>query len=287
MSIERGIVIGIGKVAAGCIDIVATHLPNTLGIEPEPQGMSSAKLVCERRGLRFLQISAKAELRDFFLAIEEPTLIISAANAFLFPPEVVHKANLRFVNFHNSLLPAHPGRNAPTWSIFAMDHETGVTWHRISDRLDSGSVILQSRFALPPDVTALELTRMCMDRGIETFRDLAPKLVSGDFEQRPQDRSTAWRPKRLKDVPNDGMLDLRWPLDKMYAFLRSLDYRSLPLFGKPQVQLEPGLFEIVSYAREGDRDALGPGSLRVELAGSTLTIASETAALRLAIRPIS
>ena len=286
MAIERGIVIGIGKVAAGCIDTLATHLPNTLGIEPEAQGMSSAKLVCDRRGLRFLQISAKAELRDFFLAIEEPTLIISAANAFLFPPEVVNKANLRFVNFHNSLLPAHPGRNAPTWSLFAMDRETGVTWHRISDKLDSGAVILQSTIAIPPDATGLELTRMCMDRGIETFRDLAPRLVSGDFEQRPQERSTAWRPKRLKDVPNDGMLDLAWSLDQQYAFLRSLDYKALALFRKPRVQLDAGLFEIVAYAVEGDRGALGAPAQRVDLADTTLTIASAAAALRLTVRPV-
>jgi methionyl-tRNA formyltransferase len=287
MSIERGIVIGIGKVAAGCVDILSTHLPNTLAVEPEPQSMSYAKLVCNKRGLTFLPMAAKSQLRDFFLAIDEPTLVISAANAFLFPPEVVRKQNLRFVNFHNSLLPAHPGRNAPTWSIFAMDQETGVTWHRINETLDNGGVILQSKFPISPDVTGLELTRMCMDRGIETFRGLAPKLISGEFEERAQDRSAAWRPKRSKDVPNDGMLDLAWPIGKMYAFLRSLDYKALPLFRKPRVQLESGQFEILSYALDGDAGTRGSGTALVDLALPTLTLAFETSALRLDVRLVA
>ena len=52
------------------------------------------------------------------------------------------------------------------------------------------------------------------------------------------------------EVPNGGFYDFDWDLSKGYAFLRSMDYRGLPIMPIPRIRLEDGIYEIEDYAIE-------------------------------------
>ena len=58
--------------------------------------------------------------------------------------------NKLIINYHNSLLPKHPGRFAEAWSIFEEDKKSGITWHLVVPEVDKGKIILQKDIEFPP-----------------------------------------------------------------------------------------------------------------------------------------
>ncbi|OGU61910.1 MAG: hypothetical protein A2315_17120 [Ignavibacteria bacterium RIFOXYB2_FULL_35_12] len=49
-------------------------------------------------------------------------------------------------NFHPSILPAHGGADPIYWVLKNKDRFTGTTCHKITDRLDTGEILLQSNY---------------------------------------------------------------------------------------------------------------------------------------------
>ena len=235
MKRKNVIVIGSGKVAAGCIGILASKAAAVSVIETEQQALSCVRMVSNNLKLSYRSMTDFQQLTGYLKAIRKNTLVVSANNNYLFPTEILAKKNLCIVNFHNALLPAYPGRNAPTWVIFDGEDKTGVTWHFVGNGVDTGDILAQRSIPIGPDVTALELVRSCMDEGIQSFDAICDGLLKGEIEPQQQDLSLRRNYHRSWEVPNQGFLDMSWPLTKAHSFLRSLDYGRIPVLPLPRV----------------------------------------------------
>lgn len=160
---------------------------------------------------------------------EQPTLVVSARNSLIFPPSMTKNENLTIVNFHDSLLPRHRGRNAPAWAIFEQDKVAGVTWHLVTDMVDVGPVLSQVAVPMPPRATAIDLTRQLIDLGIESFRHLLPLLLDGSARAHAALPGDGLEPSyhRGSEKPNGGLPDPAWTADKLEAFERAMNYGGL------------------------------------------------------------
>ena len=63
----------------------------------------------------------------------------------------------RMVNIHPSLLPRHRGLHTHRRALEAGDPNHGATVHWVTEELDAGETIAQSRFAVPPGATEASL----------------------------------------------------------------------------------------------------------------------------------
>jgi len=79
-----------------------------------------------------------------------------------------------FINCHPSLLPAHRGPNPYASVILNNETETGVTFHRMSEIIDAGPIILQSRLPVYPDDDGGSIRERCS----EVAQSLIPELLS-------------------------------------------------------------------------------------------------------------
>lgn len=189
----------------------------------------------------------KLALAEFFMSIMEPTLVISAHNSYIFPRCVVEHHPLTIVNFHNSLLPRHAGRNAPSWAIFEMDQTAGITWHQVACVVDAGHVIAQRIIPIAIDDTGFTLTRKLAQLGITTLREILPQMLKNHLKTQPQVLDPAARMHLSTEVPNGGVLDLGWAIGKISAFLRCLDYGKLIVFPPPKFHLLGTLATVAGY----------------------------------------
>ncbi len=55
---------------------------------------------------------------------------------------------IKFVNFHQSLLPRYAGRHPLNWAIINDETITGITFHYINRNFDEGDIILQRRISI-------------------------------------------------------------------------------------------------------------------------------------------
>ncbi|HVU27252.1 MAG TPA: formyltransferase family protein [Verrucomicrobiae bacterium] len=270
---ESIVIIGTGRLAANCVEACLEHSLPVLCLESERLMFSPLASLCRKRGVEYRSAFERQMLTDFFLRIDKPTLVVSAFNYYIFPASVLENPVLNVVNFHNSLLPRHRGRNAATWSIFDQDAVTGITWHQVQPRVDTGEVIIEKEIPIGADMTAMDLTLKSLDLAALAFREILSALLTGSYSVQPVLRTDGASYHRSTEVPNDGWLDLGWSLDQVYAFLRALDYGKFRILPPPRLRLLGRELTITNY-RWQRQPALANATNTIELNGNILQLRS-------------
>ena len=108
----------------------------------------------------------------------EPDLIVVASFSQIISKEIIEIPKLGIVNLHPSLLPKYRGPYPDQGVLLNNEKETGITIHYLTEKLDSGNIILQKRFDLCSDenYSALkkrisELSEEMITEVIELFRN--------------------------------------------------------------------------------------------------------------------
>jgi methionyl-tRNA formyltransferase len=244
------LVIGTGKLASFCVSEITSIGYKVSAIETEPGRFSPLEAHCKKALVPLLRMGDRKEVTRFLLELPPRTIIISAYNSYIFPREIVNDQRFLIVNFHNSLLPAHRGRNAPTWSIAEGDKETGVTWHAVEEDIDSGTLLTQRKIAISNLETGLSLTRRSLEVGQESFKDLI-RVVLG-LAERSTEITKATHPEtrvRLgKETPHSGIITEGMTCAEVHRILRSTDFGPIEVFPKFKFQHSNEVYEIHSYS---------------------------------------
>lgn len=254
LTIENILIVGTGRLPLECLRFALKAGLPIRCIEPESQIFSPLAAGCRTLGVQHTHMIHKSELTSHLEKMDAPTLLISAYNSYIFPEKVLDNPNLFAINFHNSLLPKHRGRNATSWAIFEQDTLTGVTWHRIRPVIDAGEILLQGEIPIDTKMTALDLTLKSLQLGARTLEILLPDLLLGKVALKPCDISSFGAAKRMRDIPNGGLLDLNWGAGKISAFVRALDYGRLKVFPDAHVEILGRRRRLGSYSINFNED---------------------------------
>ena len=207
--------------------------------------------------------------------------LFSIANLRIIPDAVLAQAANGAINFHDGLLPAYAGVNAPVWALLNGEAQHGITWHLIETGIDAGDILEQRLFDVDAGETAYSLNSKCYAAGLDSFSQLIEGIQAGLPARRAQDstqRSYFARDARPKA---DGLLDLRRPASDLAAQVNALDHARYwnPLccakiaFG--------GKIYLVSRASWVDGEATAPGVI-LDTDAETVTVSTGSGLLRLA-----
>ncbi len=239
MRFQRGAVLGSGKLAAVCGEILAGRgLPVEI-YDTGDRFSSFLALAARRAGIPYHGQKPREVFQEL-AGVREPLLIVSAINPQILPAGLLRNPNVLAVNCHQALLPAHPGRNAEMWAIYEGDSETGITWHAAGEQVDSGAILTQKRLPITAASTAYTIFQQQIRLAGEAFRELAPVLLEGGPELgRPALEEVSPRPKihYSWELPNGGLLDPKWDGDQISRFLRATDYGILPVISPPEIRI--------------------------------------------------
>jgi phosphoribosylglycinamide formyltransferase-1 len=84
-------------------------------------------------------------------------MVILAGFMRILTPWFVNQWSQRMINIHPSLLPKYPGLHTHQRAIEAGDQEAGCSVHWVTEGVDEGDVIAQSRVPIRPDDDAESL----------------------------------------------------------------------------------------------------------------------------------
>ena len=154
------------------------------------------------------------------LAAEEDLLLLSLE--FRRIVKVNRFASKQLFNIHFSKLPKYRGVYTATWPILNGETEAGVTLHLMDEGIDTGPIVDQRHFALPPQITARSLYEMFMDEAFEIFKRNLMRLVSGEYRLTEQDDSEAtYYAKDSIDFSQRIKLDLSQPASRVERTVRA------------------------------------------------------------------
>lgn len=242
MVYQKIIIIGNGTIALEITKNLSVYHPIAISYKPHP--LSILQIFCKKNHIPYCDFNEAHQITDFLHTFNEKTLIISANNHYIFPKEIIDKPQIKIINFHNALLPLYKGVNAPIWSIYNQDKISGITWHMVNAKIDSGSIISQRKFKLTPHIKAIELIKILMKLGFDSFLSFKDELLKDNLKLKKMPPSSS-AIKKAKDLPNEGVLDISWSEDKISAFLRSMDAGgTIP---KPKILINQKEYIIQSY----------------------------------------
>ena len=243
---ENVICIGTGQLVYDCAQIAKQYNLSPLVIEYKITDKSALQKKCLAYNIDYICMD-KEGLTKKLKGIEKKSLIVSAASTYIMPDEILKKKNLTIINWHNSLLPAHKGRNAECWCIFEGDKETGITWHEITSVIDGGDIYCQESFPLTSDDTALGVFHKQCELGKITFAKICKDILLGRMKIAKQEKTEGETFHYAKDRPADGILDINKDFDYISRFLRAYDYGALHLLGEIKTYIAGKYYSFMRY----------------------------------------
>ena len=137
-----------------------------------------------------------------FLRLDNLALTISVQYHEILKKEHIDKSELT-VNLHMAPLPEYRGCNQFTYAILDDKDYFGTTIHVIDEGIDSGDILFEDRFALPPELWVHELYDLTLEKSRLLFESSLPHLISGNFTKTPQSTLISSRGSKIgyrKDI---------------------------------------------------------------------------------------
>ena len=214
---KRCVLIGGDSLLAACGDVLLSKGMQVVAV------MTRARVVrewCTRNSIPVLPPTRESTVE---LARLEFAHLFSIAHLSVVPEEVLRLLRGEAINFHDAPLPDLAGLNTPNWAILRGEREHGVTWHRMTVRVDEGEILAQERFPIEPGETALSLNTKCFEAGLRTFGSLIDQLLAGRLEPRAQDvRGRAYY-SRADRPEHAGVVDWNRSASHVETLVRATD----------------------------------------------------------------
>ncbi|MER6091337.1 amino acid adenylation domain-containing protein [Streptomyces bluensis] len=168
--------------------------------------------------------------------------LFSMVNFRILTADVLDLPEVAAVNFHDGPLPRYSGSNVPAWALYEGATRHAATWHRMTEAVDAGSVLLERWFPVRDHSTALSLTYETAEAGIELFKDLVPHVVAGTLPD-PVDTGDRERRfyRRSARMASGGIVHAGTSAAEAARISKALDYGSFPNpLGVPTLVTEQG-----------------------------------------------
>jgi amino acid adenylation domain-containing protein len=104
--------------------------------------------------------------------------LISINNERILPPKLLRIINRLAINYHNSFLPKYAGINATSHAIVNQETMHGISWHTITEKIDTGDILKQNLIPVSKSDTTETLNIKCFSVAIKSFEEIICQLHS-------------------------------------------------------------------------------------------------------------
>lgn len=200
--------------------------------------------------------------------------LFSILNSKILSNQVLNGARILAINFHNAYLPRYAGSNAVNWSILRGELEHGVTWHKMSEKIDLGSIIKQTIVPIETSETAISLNVKCTEYGLKLFEEMLIDFKKGKCVLK--DQNTALRLYFSKAAKPKGNALINWfdTAEALSCLFRACNYAPYNNeFAVPKIGLNNHIdYILVKQLKVTEMQSnLLPGTI-VNIINNTMTI---------------
>lgn len=150
----------------------------------------------------------------------EPEVIFSFYYRYKLCSEIINSAAVGAFNLHGSLLPKYRGCAPLNWVLVNGETETGVTLHRMMERVDVGAIVAQQAVVIAPEDTVYSLHNKLNEVAAVLLNTTLPRIKHGNISEQPQNDSHASYFGRR--TPDDGRIDWNQPAQTINNLVRAV-----------------------------------------------------------------
>ncbi len=136
--------------------------------------------------------------------------LFSILNYKIIPIKFINSIKQISLNFHDGPLPKYAGLFSSTWAIANGEKTHGVTWHKITKKIDAGDIAINKKFNIKNDDTSYNLDIRSVLIGINLFKILIKKINKNNFSIKKQNlrNRTYYGKTEIKNLIKKYNLDI-------------------------------------------------------------------------------
>lgn len=124
--------------------------------------------------------------------------LVSFLSPFIVPKGILEKLQYNCFNFHPAP-PSYPGYQPASFAIYEKAKYFGSTFHKMSEKVDSGAIIRTSYFEIKEEWDYIDLSKESFLSLVKLFSDLAPSLANPIFSFESNGEKWGFRKYTQKD----------------------------------------------------------------------------------------
>lgn len=157
-------------------------------------GIFSLEHLLLKKGWKIIHIT-DANSKEFREIVEKQNidLLVSVAASQKLKSEILSKPKYGCINIHNAKLPKNRGMLPNFWSLYNYDLDpiSAMTVHKMNEKLDEGSIILQKEFNLNPQESLHELIVKTKRANAHLILEVIEMYKQGEPNYLPNDSQAA------------------------------------------------------------------------------------------------
>ncbi len=151
----------------------------------------------------------------------EPDILCVACFSLLIPSSALALPRLGCLNVHPGLLPANRGPVPLFWTFREWDEYAGVTIHLMEEKMDSGAILEQEKFAVPQGIRYEQLESECARLGGVLLTRAVWGIFKGNAQPVPQDETKS----SYHSFPTEAdlvVIPQKWNARHLYNFIHGV-----------------------------------------------------------------
>ncbi|MGB0838542.1 MAG: formyltransferase family protein [Chitinophagales bacterium] len=169
------------------------------------------------------QIPCYFRLSDL-LSLEKVNLIVSVQYHKILKQIHIDQAQQAAINLHMASLPEYRGCNQFSFAIANDATIFGTTLHLMTAGIDSGDILFEKRFPIPPNCFVQDLYKLTVEHSYALFCSHIVDLVKQNYEPISQESLIATRGTSYHyrhEINELKKIDLTWEKDKIERHFRA------------------------------------------------------------------
>ena len=139
-----------------------------------------------------------------FIKKLDPTIVIVISYGQIIPREFLELSKKGFLNIHASILPKFRGAAPIQRAIMSQDIETGISFMKINEHLDTGPVLETYKIKIDTNLNATELEKKLSQLAAEKIIENIDNIIKGKAKFKEQDHSQATYAEKINK--NEGKI---------------------------------------------------------------------------------
>jgi methionyl-tRNA formyltransferase len=221
------IFLGAKSIGAKCLEFLIKH-QDDLGVE-------LIGVLTNRRGtaVRDLAKGAQVPVMDGLGELVPCDYLLSVQYHEILKREHIEQVKDLAINLHMAPLPEYRGCNQFSFAILNEDVEFGTTLHVLDTGIDTGDILFERRFSIPPNCLVDTLVNLTEIESLRLFEDSMGKIFDGTYSLTPQSDLREGRRcefHQRSEIASLKEISLEWPQEKILRHVRAT---SMPGFAPP------------------------------------------------------
>lgn len=178
---------------------------------------TGVKTWAKKKHVDFIEIESLngPDLKAIVRALKklQPDYGVVADFSFIIPGEIIEILSANLINIHFSLLPKYRGASPVQHSILNGDETTGITFHIIEEKMDTGDILYQVGYKMVGIETSGELYDILFSIAADKVPEVLEKYSKGQITPARQEKEEATytysksHPKSTFIFKEDALID--------------------------------------------------------------------------------